>query len=240
MQSLRAIIFTSVLVGLIVGPAISAVQLAGTTPLILKAEIFETAGGQAAPAHSHHAEPAAPHGHDHGRGHDAEGWSPADGFERNAYTMAANTLTAIGYALVLTGLMALSGRPATWRSGLIWGMGAFACVMLAPTLGLPPELPGTPAGPLGDRQLWWIGTALATAAGLVLIAFHGKTWSVALALLLIAAPHLIGAPLAPKGETALAPEALHHQFIIAAVATSFVFWMLLGSLSGAVLRRFED
>jgi cobalt transporter subunit CbtA len=154
--------------------------------------------------------------------------------------MAANTLTAIGYALVLTGLIAFSGRPATWRSGFIWGMGAFACVMLAPTLGLPPELPGTPAGPLAERQLWWLATVVATAAGLGLIAFNGKPWAVALALLLIAAPHLIGAPLAPAGETALAPEALHHQFIMAAVVTSFVFWMLLGSLSGAVLRRFED
>ena len=235
MQSLRAILFTSVLVGLIVGPAISAVQLAGTTPLILKAEVYETAGEQAAPAHSHDAGAAA---HDHG--HDEEAWAPEDGFERNAYTMAANTLTAIGYALVLTGLMALSGRPATWRSGLIWGIAGFACVMLAPTLGLPPELPGTPAGPLADRQLWWLATVIATGAGLGLIAFNGKPLAAILCVVLIATPHLTGAPLASEGESALAPEALRHQFVVAAVVTSFVFWMLLGSLSGAVLRRFED
>jgi cobalt transporter subunit CbtA len=234
MQSLRAILFTSVLVGLIVGPAISAVQLAGTMPLILKAEVYETTGEQAVPAHSHDAGAAA---HDHG--HDEEAWAPEDGFERNAYTMAANTLTAIGYALVLTGLMALSGRPATWRSGLIWGIAGFACVMLAPTLGLPPELPGTPAGPLADRQLWWLATVIATGAGLGLIAFHGKPLAAILGVVLIATPHLAGAPLAPESESALAPEALRYQFVVAAVVTSFVFWMLLGSLSGAVLRRFE-
>jgi cobalt transporter subunit CbtA len=237
MQSLRAILFTSVLVGLIVGPAISAAQLVGTTPLILKAEVYETAGDQAAAKHDHsdyHGSAAASHEHSHDDG----GWTPADGLERNAYSLAANTLTAIGYALVLTGLIVLGGRPVSWQSGLLWGMAGFACVMLAPTLGMPPELPGTPAGPLGDRQLWWGATALATAGGLGLIVFSGKPWGAVLGVLLIAAPHLAGAPLAPEGEHALAPEPLQHQFAVAAVLTSLVFWVLLGSLSGTILRRF--
>jgi cobalt transporter subunit CbtA len=238
MHSLRAIVYTSVLVGLVAGAAVSALQLFATTPLILKAEAYETAAETApAPAAHSHADNAAPHSHEDAGHHG--GWQPEDGLERNGLTVAANILTAIGYALVLTGLISLHGRPVTWREGALWGLAGFACVMLAPTLGLPPELPGTPAGPLEERQLWWIGTACATAAGLGLIAFKRAPWSIALAAVLIAAPHLIGAPSAPQGEYALAPEALERQFVIAATLTSLAFWALLGSLSGALLRRFE-
>lgn len=156
-----------------------------------------------------------------------------------AFTVAANMLTAIGYALVLCGLIAMRGKPVTWRDGLLWGLAGFACVMLAPLIGLPPELPGTPSAPLADRQLWWIGTALATAVGIGLIAFQRKPWAAAVAIAIIAAPHLIGAPVAPEGTHPLAPESLEHQFVAAAVMTSLVFWALLGSVSGALFRRFE-
>ena len=235
MHSFRAIVFTSVLVGLIAGVAVSAVQFMGTTSLILKAEVYEKAGEAAAPAHSHDANAAV---HEHA--HDAAAWEPADGVERTVFTIAANVLTAIGYALVLAGLIALRGQPITWRDGLLWGMAGFACVMLAPMLGLPPELPGSPVAPLAERQIWWIGTVAATAAGLGLIAFWREPWAAVLAILLIAAPHLVGAPAAPAGEHALAPEALEHQFVVAAVLTSLVFWTLLGSLSGVFLRKFAD
>ena len=235
MYSFRAIVFTSMLVGLIAGAAVSAVQFFGTASLILKAEVYEKAGEAAPPAHSHDGNAAA---HEHA--HDEAAWEPADGLERNLFTVAANVLTAIGYALLLTGLITLRGRPVTWREGLLWGIGGFACVMLAPMLGLPPELPGSPAAALGARQLWWIGTAAATAAGLGLIAFRREPWAAALAVVLIVAPHLLGAPAAPEGEHALAPEALQHQFVVAAVVTSLVFWALLGSLSGVLLRKFAD
>jgi cobalt transporter subunit CbtA len=235
MHSFRAIVLTSVLVGLIAGVAISAVQVLGTSSLILKAEVYEQAGEAAVPVHSHDGKAAA-HEHEH----DAAAWEPSDGMERNVFTIAANVLTAIGYALVLTGLIALRGRPITWRDGLLWGMAGFACVMLAPMLGLPPELPGTPVAPLGERQIWWIGTVGATAAGLGLMAFRREPWAAILAILLIVAPHLVGAPAAPEGEHALAPEALEHQFVLAAVLTSLVFWTLLGSLSGVFLRKFAD
>ena len=235
MHSFRAIVFTSVLVGLIAGVAISAVQVLGTSSLILKAEVYEQAGEAAVPAHSHDGKAAA-HEHEH----DAAAWEPSDGMERTLFTIAANVLTAIGYALVLAGLIALRGQPITWRDGLLWGMAGFACVMLAPMLGLPPELPGTPVAPLAERQIWWIGTVAATAAGLGLIAFRREPWAAILAILLIVAPHLVGAPAAPEGEHALAPEALEHQFVVAAVLTSLVFWTLLGSLSGVFLRKFAD
>lgn len=243
MSVFRSIVFTSVLTGLIVGVAVSAVQHFGTTPLILQAETYENA----APAHNHEA--ATPEaGQDAAAAAPAtteaapaeeEAWGPADGVERFLYTAAANILTAIGYALVLTGLFSLRSKTIGWREGLLWGLGGFAAVMLAPMLGLPPELPGTPAAPLFDRQVWWIGTVAATAAGLALIAFQRKPWAAVLGIVLIVAPHVIGAPAMPEGETALAPAVLEHRFIVAAVVSSFIFWALLGSISGSLYRRFE-
>jgi cobalt transporter subunit CbtA len=106
-------------------------------------------------------------------------------------------------------------------------------------VGLPPELPGSPAGELAARQAWWIGTAVATAGGIALLAFRREPWAAVLAIVLIAAPHVIGAPLPPEGEHALAPLPLERRFIILATLTSFVFWVLLGALSGTLLKRFE-
>lgn len=247
MSVFRSLVFTSVLVGLIVGTAVTLAQFFGTTPLILAAEVFETGG--AADDHSH-AAGAAEEGHDHGNTaaaatqaddhhHDADAWAPADGFERNAYTFVANVLTAIGFALVLNGLMQISGTESDWRRGLIWGLCGFVAFMLAPGFGLHPELPGTPAAPLFERQVWWIGTAASTAAGLALLFFQRRPWAAALAIVLIALPHVIGAPVPPEGEQALAPEAMSHRFVVVATLTSLLFWSLLGALSGHFRRRFE-
>ncbi|GEO84290.1 MULTISPECIES: CbtA family protein [Alphaproteobacteria] len=243
MSLFRSLVFTSVLVGLIVGAVVTLAQFLGTTPLILAAEVYETgdeteshdAGTVADTAHGHDAA-ASTEAHDH---HNADAWAPADGIERTAYTLAANILTAIGFALVLNGLMQISGRQSDWRSGLIWGLCGFVVVMLAPGFGLHPELPGTPAAPLFERQVWWVGTALSTTAGLALLFFQRKPWAAAAAIVLIALPHVIGAPLPPDGEQALAPETMSHRFVVIATLTSLLFWALLGSLSGHLRRRRE-
>ncbi len=265
----RSIVFSAIIAGILSGIAVSLLQMAGTTPLIIAAEAYESAapaGAEpvsaappaAAPApHAHapgtaphdhghdHAAPAASTAHSHETGHDhGDGWAPADGFERTAYTMAANVLTAIGYALVLTAALSIARQTGAagengWRTGLAFGLAGFASVMLAPMLGLPPELPGSPAAELAARQTWWIATALATAAGIALLAFRREPIAAVFAVLLIAAPHVIGAPLPPDGENPLAPLALERQFIVAATVTSFLFWALVGALSGALLQRFE-
>lgn len=240
MSLFRSIVFTAVLVGSIVGTAVTTVQFFGTSQLIAQAEVFEKAGETTQPADVATIVPA---GHDHAamadHDHEEGGWEPADGLERTAFTLAANVLTAIGYALALAGLISMRGSALGWCEGLMWGLAGFACVMIAPLLGLPPELPGTPSAPLADRQVWWVATAAATACGLALVAFHRKPWTAVAAILLIATPHVIGAPAAPEGQHALAPEALEQQFIAAAAMTSLVFWALLGSLTGTFLRRFE-
>lgn len=233
MPLFRSIVFASVLVGLIVGSAITVVQFFGTIQLISQAEVFEKAGSAAQDDVANHESANAGHSHEHSQ----DAWEPQDGFERLSFTLAANILTSIGYSLVLVGLLSLRGKPVTWREGMFWGLAAFASVMLAPMLGLPPELPGTPSAPLHARQIWWVGTALSTASGIALIASTRAGWAILLAVVMIAAPHVVGAPLAPGGEHGLAPAALEQQFIAAAVITSFVFWVLLGSLGAAIFQR---
>ena len=231
----RSIVLSSVVVGLIVGGAVTLVQHLGTVPLIQKAEVYEEAAEKAAaPAV---AAPAAGAPVVAAHEHPAAAWEPKAGFERNAYTALANMLTATGFALLLAGIFTLRARPVGWREGLLWGLAGFAVFTLAPGLGLPPELPGIPAAPLESRQLWWIATAASTAGGLALLVFNRALWAAGLGLGLIVLPHLVGAPQAADGHSNV-PEALSRQFVTAVTLTSLVFWAMLGTLTAAVQRRF--
>lgn len=257
MSTFRSIVFTSVIAGFIVGLIVTVVQQFGTVPLILKAEVFEKAAGTrqhdvaaapqpAAAGHDHADHDHAAHDHgDHGAGDDDHGagaWEPRDGFERNAYTAAANILTAIGFALLLAGFFAVrsgaTGASVSWHEGLLWGLAGFAVFTLAPGLGLPPELPGVPAAPLLSRQIWWLAAVLATAGGLALIAFRRSVPAAIAGVILLTLPHLIGAPELANIETNV-PSSLTHQFVTAVTVTSLVFWTLLGGLTSAVFARFD-
>jgi cobalt transporter subunit CbtA len=240
MPVFRSIVFSAALAGLIVGAVISVAQFFGTVPLIQKSEVYERkAAGEAPPAV--HEQAGLPHDHDKAHSHDsAHGadseWEPADGFQRNAFTVAANILTAIGFALLLTGVYAIRGRPVTWREGLLWGLGGFMVFTAAPGLGLPPELPGMAVAELTARQTWWIATAATTAIGLCLLAFRSAAWAAVLGLGLIALPHLIGAPVAPESHSEV-PAALSHRFIVVVTLTSLLFWALLGVSTSVAFRR---
>src|SRR6266851_3863562 len=165
MPVFRSIVFSAALAGLIVGAVISVAQFLGTVPLIQKSEVYERkAAAEAPPAAHEHA--GAAHHHDNPGSNDSE-WEPEDGFQRNAFTVAANILTAI------------RGRPVMWREGLLWGLGGFVAFTAAPGLGLPPELPGMPVAELTARQIWWIATAAATATGLCLLALRPAAWTAA-------------------------------------------------------------
>jgi cobalt transporter subunit CbtA len=239
MAALRAIVFASALAGLIVGIVVTLAQELGTVPLILRAEVYEKAAEAGEPTspppvHEHGmaaAGPAEPHAHG------ALAWAPADGFERNAYTALFNVLDWTGFGLMLIGLLVLLGRPVTWREGFLWGLGGFAAFVLAPSLGLPPELPGVPGPPLTPRQIWWLATVLMTAIGLWLVVFRRSPVAAALAILLIAAPHLIGAPQLAEAPTNV-PDALSHRFVVAVILTTLLSWTLLGGLSGYLYQRF--
>ncbi|HEY1385804.1 MAG TPA: CbtA family protein [Dongiaceae bacterium] len=231
---LRIFLTVALLAGISAGIVNWGVHMLGTTPLILQAEVYEKAGEVAADS-GEAATPTEATGHEHH--HDAGAWEPADGWQRNLFTLGADVVTGVGFAFLLTAAIVIFGKGADWRRGLLWGLAGFACFTLAPALGLPPELPGTEAAPLVVRQVWWIGTVVATAAGLFAAARLRNVYGYAIAAVLIAAPHVIGAP---KPETAggLAPEELEHKFVLIAIATSLVFWLVLGVLTGAFFKRY--
>jgi len=233
MDYFRNIVLIAAIAGLIAGLGMTVAQELTTVPLILKAETFEQAGeAKTPPAHAH--EDASTPAHDHG-----DGWAPQDGFERTAFTLAANVLTGIGFALLLIAVSELAGGIAGWRQGVFWGLAAFAVFTLAPGLGLPPELPAMPAAELGPRQIWWVGTVASTAAGLALLVYGRSVLAIVGGVALLVAPHIIGAPQPATYETAV-PEGLHHSFVVAVVLTTLVFWLLLGGLTGFFRGRFTS
>ena len=240
---LRIFLTVALLAGIGAGVVNWGVHMFGTTPLILDAEVYEKAGAAEEPAVAATAgTEATAHTHEAGTAeheHDAEAWAPADGWERNLYTLGADVVTGVGFAFLLTAAIVIFGKGADWRRGLLWGLAGFACFTLAPSFGLPPELPGTEAAPLLERQLWWIGTAVATGAGLFAAARLRNVVGYAIAVVLIAAPHVIGAP-QPETPGGLAPEELEHKFILVAIATSLVFWLVLGVLTGAFFKRYAN
>jgi cobalt transporter subunit CbtA len=230
MTAFRRLFFAALCAGLLAGILATVVHQIGTVPIILKAEVYEEAAQRAAtPAHSHAQAPAkeaAP-----------AAWSPADGIERTAYTLLADLLTGTAFALLLIAGLAVCGREIGWREGLFWGLAGFAAFTVAPGLGLPPEIPGTEAAPLLSRQLWWLTTAAATAGALALLAFARRPVWVVVAVIVMVAPHLVGAP-QPAEHASAAPAALARQFVVAATVTSFLFWLALGTATGYFYRRF--
>ena len=236
MAIFRNIVLIAALAGLVAGLAMTAMQYAGTVPLILKAETLEGA----APAHDHAsnaiapAAAAAPHSHEH----DEEGWAPKDGLERSAYTALATIVTAIGFALLLVAASELKGGMTGWRQGVFWGLAGFIVFTLAPGLGLPPELPAMPAADLGQRQIWWGATALATGIGLALLVFKQSLPLAILAVALLVAPHLVGAP-QPSSFESPVPHSLAHAFIVMSTVISFVFWVVLGGVAGFARSRVQ-
>lgn len=213
--------------GLLAALLLTLLQSVWVSPLILQAETFETA----APAEQHEHAGAAHVPHEHS----AEAWAPEDGWQRVLSTTGGNLVVAVGFALILAALYSLR-EPNRVSTGALWGLAGFAVFCLAPTLGLPPELPGTAAADLGQRQTWWIGTAAATATGLALIVF-AQHWLLKLVgVLLLVVPHVIGAP-QPEVHQSLAPAALETQFKIASWLTNAAFWVALGLLSAWLFRR---
>jgi len=222
----KKIVFSAAAAGLLAGLIVSAVQSIWMIPLILKAEKYEAATTAASMTVS----PATFYG--------KKITTPSAETSRTALTTLSNVIIAIGFAFLLIAGFAVKGE-VDWHKGTFWGIGGFVAFSLAPSLGLPPELPGTFAAPISARQLWWLLTALLTAGGLALSAFSpGWGWKT-LGAALIAVPHVLGAPYSAK-HGGLSPEALIHQFTAASIPTSMIFWILLGGLSGFFFHHFEN
>lgn len=222
MAVFRRLVFAALCAGLLSGVFATLAHQIATVPLILQAETYEKPSERAS---------ASVHEH-------TDAWEPENGAERTAYTLLADILTGVGFALLLGAGLTLRGGDVSWRQGLFWGLAGFATFTVAPSLGLPPQLPGSEAAPLLDRQLWWLGTAVATGCALALIAFTTRARWTFFAAVLVVLPHFYGAPEPPE-QIAAAPAALTHRFVIAATLVNFLFWLILGASTGYFQERLQ-
>lgn len=222
MATLRRLCLVAVGAGSLAGVIATCLHQFTTVPLIIAAERFEIAPTTEISAAAHqHADSAA--------------WQPHDGLERITATAISDVLTGIAFALILVAIWQWRGGTVGARGGALWGLAGFVAVILAPSLGLPPELPGTQAAALAARQLWWVATVGVTVVGLSGL-FFAKSQAVrALAIAVIAFPHLLGAP-EPMLAGGLAPPDLVTKFHLAVLGSSLGFWLALGALSGWLME----
>ncbi len=226
----RRILVTALVAGAVAGVFAWGAQMLKVTPLIQQAEVYEEAVSHSAGTSGHEGQENA-----------AAGTSapPGDGLRRSGLTLLANVLGAIGFALILTGAIALSGRDVDWRRGVFWGLAGFAVFYGAPSLGLAPELPGMQAAGLAARQAWWVGTVAATGIGLGVIFFVRRPALRVGGAALIVLPHIIGAPRIETQATLL-PAELAAEFVVASLFTTCLFWLVLGGLAGHLYQRLGD
>lgn len=100
------------------------------------------------------------------------------------------------------------------------------------------------AAAIEGRQSWWFLAVMATGLAIAsLIFLPGITKGVA--LVFIAAPWIVGAPhpettgfLHPDTQAVATLEGLQSQFIYATALANGLFWIVLGSLTGYVAKRF--
>lgn len=220
---LTRILLSALLAGLVAGVVSFGANMWRATPIILHAEVFEQAETPATAATQAAQDKV---------------WAPVNGFERSAYTFVSGLLTTIGFAFLLVGAIALSGRDVDWKQGLLWGLCAFGAVFAWPSLGLAPEPPGLVAADLGARQIWWLGTVAAAVTALVLLFLvRGALWKV-VGVLLLAIPYIIGAP-GVVVEAGRVPAELASEFASASLVLTGITFLVLGAMSGFFYRKFE-
>lgn len=221
MKIFNRIVLSALFSGVLAGLVLAGIQHFTVIPMIIEAETYETASSDESEA-----------------AHEEEAWAPEDGVERTFFTATNSVIIGIGFGLLLAACYAYKGN-VTWRKGILWGLAGFAAFHLAPSFGLPPELPGDAAAGLEQRQLWWLITVLVTAQGLWIIAFHKVKYMKLFGVALIIVPHLFGAP-QPEVHGGLAPDELRTAFMYATLATNAVFWIVLGILSAYFFNKLEE
>src|SRR3954468_12958027 len=112
----QRLFIAALVAGVGAGVCAFGVQRLRIVPLIQQAEVYEAAAAEKH-AHDHAA-------HDHDSGTAEQAWEP-EGLERALYTLTADVLAGVGFALLLTGAMALAslrGFNPSLRTGLVWGV----------------------------------------------------------------------------------------------------------------------
>lgn len=213
-------ILTSALIaGAAAGLLAAVLQLVFVQPVLLHAELYE--GGEL----THFGVAPAPMP-------DLPGLDPL----RDGLSALFTMLVYAGYALILVALMALAaerGARIDARTGLLWGVAGFVAVQLAPGFSLAPETPGSMAAEVTQRQVWWFATVAAAVLALWLLAF-GRSWAAwGAAVVLLLAPHLIGAP-HPESFSGPVPPELAALFAARAFGVGLAAWVMTGLFAGAL------
>lgn len=231
---------SALMAGFAAGLIAALLQFSFVQPILLEAELYESGAKIHTPVSGGHSHDSPPDDHDsqavHDHGshdHDATGSFPSIDVKRDGLSVLFSVFVYSGYGLILVAAFqfaADNGFQTTARSGLVWGLAGFIAVQFAPAIGLPPELPGSAAADVTERQIWWAGTVVVTAVSLWLIAF-GSGWSSwALAVVLLIAPHIIGAP-QPDVLTGTPPPELAGLFTGRALGVGMAAWVCLGFLA---------
>ena len=232
--------------GVVAGLVAGALHFVFLQDIILEAELYESgekvhfdAAGQSGPSGADGADHDAP-GHDHGADHGAAGHDDGgvEWIGRNALTIVFGTIVYAGYGLMLAATLQgvrQAGRRISASAGVLWGLAGYATFQFAPAMGLPAELPGTISAGIGLRQTWWFAATVATGVGLAIMAYGRTPVFVATGAVIIAAPHVIGAP---QLDTmyGLAPPELAAEFAVRGLGVGLVAWMILGWLTARLTR----
>lgn len=220
----------------------AAVHYAGVAPATEAAATDSHDEATAEEGHTHDATTQEGHSHDGAEAGHSHGGGDDSAFTRNLWTTVFFGLVYVAYALILVagfGLARVYGKTITAREGLLWGVAGFAAFQLAPAMGLAPELPGTLAADLGERQVWWWGTVAATAAALGLLGYGRSLVTAAIAVVLLAAPHVIGAP-ELEGFSGVAPPEVSAAFAARVLGVGLAVWALMGWVAGFVWAKGAD
>ena len=236
---LKKLMTGAVFAGLAAGLVAVLLQFAFVQSLLELSELYESGEVEhfaVKMEHDHGAAAPATGGDNHGHDDGGIDW------QRHGLSVIFSIFTYVGLGMMLTAGFALAaerGTQITARSGMLWGLSGFIAVQFAPAFGLPPEVPGNAAADITARQIWWLSTVVATAAGIALIAFgrNALHWGLAVVALLL--PHVIGAPQPDEFYGSAAPE-LASAYAARVLGVSMAAWLVLGLVAGYFWQQDES
>lgn len=235
------IILSVLIAGLLAGLLMAGIQYVRLTPLIIAAEVYETPETEAIAEASKPCVETLPGMKmcaDEGHEHNPNAWQPADGWQRTLSTTTASLLTGVGFSILMLGVSILVNRPITKQNGLIWGICGFIAVSLAPSIGLPPELPGMPAADLHSRQIWWVATILMTSLAIYFWLYARDNWWRVAAIIFAIAPQFF-APISTVISEGNLPASLAADFASSSLAANLIMWLAIGYFVSVAIDKYQ-
>ncbi len=221
---MKASVLNGVIAGLIAGVILGILTLTVITPLILKAEVFESSVTVIKEGAS---------SHEHGDGEEMPF------YKRLFLTMVGTTTLGSAYGIILS-IIYFFIKTKGIKRGLILGFIGFLLVNLLPGIWLPPNPPGVEAiTEVENRQLWWFLLIGAEIMGIGAFWFVYKIlWNsykaiaapaaALVSIVVISIPFIFGSPAGIKYS--LVPDDIITIFRIASFVVAFIFWLSLGGL----------